>query len=81
VRPRVANEESKAVDLRVLRAMQRYPDVTSVRRLREILGLKTERVNNSVARILQRSWARAGKRNHPYEITEAGITILSERRT
>lgn len=69
----VAHEKT---DLAVLRAMRDYPAATSIARLRPYVGLRTDAVSESVARILRAKLAREGKRGQPYKLTKAGHTRL-----
>jgi RecA-family ATPase len=69
----VANREA---DLAVLKAMRDYPAATSISRLRPYVGLRTEAVSASIARILRAGWAVEGRRGQPFAVTPDGLAHL-----
>ena len=68
----------RETDLKVLQAMRDYPTATSITRLRPYVGLRTDAVSASVARILREKLATEGKRGQPYTLTEAGQMALAK---
>lgn len=67
------SQATRATDLKVLAAM---PNATSLKTLRELVGMKQADVSDAAARILVAGWASSGKRGEPYTITEAGRNEL-----
>jgi hypothetical protein len=65
--------------LAVLGAVRDYPEATNIEKLRELLGLKKDRVSSAVRTILARRWAYSGRRGEPYTLTPEGRAALSGR--
>jgi len=65
-------------DLKILRAMADHPDLaTSQERLRLLLGIRRNTINDACARLLRKDWIRLPvKQRQPYAVTEAGQEAL-----
>lgn len=76
-RVQAAETADQQADLAVLKALHDYPAATSISRLRPYVGLRTEIVSASIARILRAGWAIEGRRGQPYTITTGGAARLN----
>lgn len=68
--------EERAIDIKVLAAMKKYPAATNQKKLRDRLRLNMNIVQASIERILQNEWAVEGKRGEPFQVTPLRLDQL-----
>jgi len=74
-----AEAASLALDRQTLQRLAASPELTSLRKIRTVMGVARELADATLARLVDRGWVEPpGRQRHPYSVTAHGHAVLAE---